>query len=122
MIGFIPGIWSMDNFRHVLWLQQQMPKLDMAGICTVVAARAETHMLYEFRINSPLLITIPLLDDADGAIHALYGSEKPSLVLIDRNGGVRQSWPLGQNHQRPRMSELGYAIQSIQSLKDVCIV
>ncbi len=123
LIGFVPGIWSIDNFRHVLWLQQHMPKLAMAGIRTVVMARAETHTLYEFRINSPLLITIPLLGDSDGAIHAMCCSERePTMVLIDRDGIALQSWSMGTNHQHSRMSELGYAIQSIQSLKNVYIV
>lgn len=114
LMGFIGDIWQPVSVRRILWLQRQVSKLNLMGVPITLLVRDHPHTLYGFRMSSPLPVPFPLLADADGQIHRAYNLDRyPGLLLLDREGILRDKWLMPDDRVWPKINEIVQAVHHL---------
>jgi len=114
LLGFIGDVWQPASVRRILWLQRHAGAFMRSGVNLALLICDQPHMLYGFRVSSPIPLEFPLLADVNHEVHKLYNMDLLSgLVLIDSDRMVRAKWLVPDERVWPQIGELLDAVQSI---------
>ncbi len=112
MLGFTGDIWQPASVRRILWLQRYQPQFARHGVNLALVICDKPHMLYGFSMSSVVPLEFPLLADMDRHIHSLYQMNRyAGLVIVDREGIMRDKWIMPDERVWPKAPELIAAME-----------
>jgi peroxiredoxin len=107
LLGFTGDIWQPASVRRILWFQRHYPRFLRLGVDVSLLICDKPHMLYGFYMSSVIPVGFPLLADVDRAVHRQFSMERYSgLVLLDRDGVIRDKWLVPDERVWPKEQEL----------------
>lgn len=112
VLGFTGDIWQPASVRRILWLQRHQPQFAKQGVNLALLICDKPHMLYGFSMSSVVPLDFPLLADMDRQVHTLYQMNRfAGLVIIDREGIMRDKWIMPDERVWPKAPELIGALE-----------
>jgi len=107
LLGFIGDIWSPISIERILYMQVKAKKFAQIGFPAAIIVQGRVSTLANFMLNSPLVISVPLLADPDGKVQGQYEASKgTALMLIDRSHVLRYTWQVSDEKVWPPTAEV----------------
>jgi peroxiredoxin len=107
LLGFVGDIWQAASIRRIIWLQRHASTFIRGGFNVALLIQDKPFMVNGFYISSLTPPEFPLLADADGQVHLLYGMTRHSgLVLVDRMGVIRHKWLMPDERVWPKIHDM----------------
>lgn len=106
LLAFVRNIWEPASIRRILYMQRHLQKFQAKGYSIALIIQDRQYSLWTFYMSSPMTVTVPLLADENGDVHAAFNMEHAGLVLLDADANIRSKWLMPDERVWPKARDL----------------
>lgn len=106
LLAFVRNIWEPASIRRILYMQRHLQKFQANGYSIALVIQDRQYSLWTFYMSSPMTVTVPLLADERGEVHAAFNMEHAGLLLLDADHVIRAKWLMPDERVWPKARDL----------------